>query len=51
MIISIAFWIAERIDSISVRLEMMATTIREHASASNGDLEMPYYQEGPEGDE
>ena len=51
MIVSIAFWIAERIDSMSVRLEILAKTIREHASAASGDLEMPYYTEGQEGDE
>jgi hypothetical protein len=46
---TVLFWLSERVDSLSVMLEMLANWLREKSRTP--DLEMPYYAEGPEGDE
>lgn len=43
------FWISERLDSLSVRVEILAEFFREKSREE--DYIVHYYPEGPEGDE
>lgn len=46
---NLLYWLSERLDSLSVRLELWAEILREKSRAE--DLELPFYTEGPEDDQ
>jgi hypothetical protein len=43
------FWLSELADSMSVRLELLANWLRDKSRTP--DYVLPYYTEGPEGDQ
>jgi hypothetical protein len=46
---SVLFWLSERLSSLSLQMEDWADFLREKSRSE--DLEIPFYPEGPEGDQ